>query len=105
MIVVIGTALAQPHTLAAMQELALAHVQRSRTEPGCLSHEVAMDLLQPLQLTFTERWADAATLAAHFRLDASRQFGRALGQLAAQPPGMTLYETQELSPAELLARG
>ena len=104
MIVVIGTALAQPHTLAAMQELALAHVRRSRAEPGCLSHEVAMDLMQPLQLTFTERWADAAALSAHFRLDASRQFSRALGQLAAQPPAMALYEAQELSLAEVLAR-
>ena len=104
MIVVMGTALAQQQTLAAMQELAVAHVQRSRTEPGCLSHEVAVDLLQPLQLTFTERWADAAALAAHFRLDASRQFARALGQLAAEPPAMTLYEAQAVEPAAVLAQ-
>ena len=104
MIVVIGKALARPDTLAQMQRLAVEHVERSRREPGCVSHEVALDVLQPLQLTFTEHWTDAAALAAHFRVPASRTFGQALASLAAEPPALHLYDTQELSVAEVLAR-
>ena len=104
MIVVLGTALARPDTLDEMRRLSIEHVERSRGEPGCLSHEVAIDALRPLQLSFTERWSDAAALAAHFQLDASRRFAKALAALGAQPPQMTLYVADAVTPSQLLAQ-
>jgi quinol monooxygenase YgiN len=104
MIVVIGTALARPDTLDEMRRLSVEHVERSRLEAGCLSHEVAIDVLRPLQLSFTERWDDAAALAAHFQLDASRRFAKALAALAAEAPQMTLYVADAVTPAQLLAQ-
>lgn len=104
MIVVLGTALARPDTLDEMRRLAIEHVERSRREPGCVSHEVAIDAQRPLQLSFTERWSDAAALAAHFQVDASRRFAKALAALGAQPPQMTLYLAEAVTPAQLLAQ-
>ena len=104
MIVVLGTALARPDTLDEMRRLSIEHVDRSRGEPGCLSHEVAIDALRPLQLSFTERWSDAAALAAHFQVDASRRFAKALAALGAEPPRMTLYVADAVTPAQLLAQ-
>ena len=56
MIVVLGTALARPDTLDEMRRLSIEHVERSRGEPGCLSHEVAIDALRPDQEAFAEAW-------------------------------------------------
>ena len=64
MILVIGHALAKPDTLQAMLAISTEHVQRSRAEPGCISHEVTTDALLPLRLTFVERWSDMAALQA-----------------------------------------
>jgi quinol monooxygenase YgiN len=47
MVIVIGSAIARADTDEAMQRLALEHVLRSRSEPGCLSHEVSHDVAQP----------------------------------------------------------
>jgi len=96
MIIVTGHAMARQDTELAVQQLALEHVQRSRTEPGCLSHEVSRDVEHPLRFTFVERWADMAALQAHFRLDASRQFVRSLTQLCAAPPQMALYQAEAI---------
>ena len=35
--------LGRPDTLDALLAASLEHVHRSRTEPGCLSHEVTID--------------------------------------------------------------
>lgn len=104
MIIVIGTAKARPETFDEMRRLALEHVQRSRQEPGCVSHDVAVDAMEPLQLTFTERWSDPGSLATHFRVDASRQFAKTLTTLGAEPPQMSMYQAEEISHSELLAR-
>ncbi len=72
--------------------LSLAHVQRSRAEPGCLAHAVHRDTEQALRLVFVERWSDRAALDAHFRVGASRAFVKALIALAVAPPQMALYE-------------
>jgi quinol monooxygenase YgiN len=70
-------------------------VQRSRTEPGCISHHVAIDAGDPLTLHFIERWADAEALKAHFRVPASRAMWKRLQELAADPGAMHLYDAHE----------
>ena len=39
-----------------------------------------------------------AALQAHFRAPASRQFGKALGALAAEPPALEIHEAAEAKP-------
>ncbi|KQX39754.1 putative quinol monooxygenase [Variovorax sp. Root434] len=96
MILVIGHALAKPDTLQAMLAISTEHVLRSRAEPGCISHEVATDAQEPLRLTFVERWSDMAALQVHFRVDASRAFGKALAAMADGAPEMHVYESSEI---------
>lgn len=97
MIVVTGTVTARPETAAEMIRAALEHVRRSRLEPGCISHDVAVDAENALRLIFLERWADAAALKTHFRVPESRAFWRLLQDLAADPGAMHLYDASEIN--------
>lgn len=98
MIVVTGAITAKPETVAEMTRAALEHVQRSRKEPGCISHDVGVDAGDKLRLMFLERWEDAAALKAHFALPESRAFWRLLQALAAEPGSMHLYEASRIKP-------
>lgn len=83
MLVVTGRVTARPDTFAALREAALAHVARSRTEPGCLKHSVHVDCEDPLTLFFYEEWADRAALDIHFAQMGSHDFMAAVRELAA----------------------
>ena len=99
MIIVLGHVTARPEHFDEVLRLSREHVARSRAEPGCVSHAVHRDTQDPLRLVFVEEWADMAALQAHFRVPASRAFGKALGERAASPPGLTIYEASEVKPA------
>ncbi len=77
--------------------MGLAHVQRSRREPGCLLHSVHRDVENELRLVFIEQWEDARALEAHFRVRASREFVREAAALAARPPEMSIFEAEVAS--------
>lgn len=94
MIIVTGHAIARQDTEAEVERLAVEHVLRSRAEPGCVSHEVSRDVLQPLRFVFVERWSDMAALQAHFRVEASRAFARAITELCEANPQMTIYQAE-----------
>jgi quinol monooxygenase YgiN len=83
MILVTGSVTAREDCFAEVRKLSLDHVQRSRKEPGCISHAVHVDCENPLRLVFVEQWADRAALLAHFAVPASRDFVRALQPLAS----------------------
>lgn len=84
MLVVTGSVTARPETFEALREAALAHVARSRTEPGCVTHGVHADCENPLRLFFYEEWADRPALDAHFAESGSRAFMAAVRELAAE---------------------
>lgn len=96
MIIVTGTLHARADTLAEVLALSRAHVQRSRTEAGCLEHGVAIDADDPRRLVFFERWADAEAIGAHLKLPASRGFGKAVAALVDQPPTLTMFDATAL---------
>ncbi len=96
MILVTGHAIARKEAEAAVERLAVEHVQRSRAEPGCVSHDVSRDVLQPLRFVFVERWSDMAALQAHFRLEASRKFAHAITELCEASPQMAIYQAEAL---------
>jgi quinol monooxygenase YgiN len=96
MIVVTGSVTARPETFNEVRKLSLEHVQRSRTEPGCISHTVHVDCENPLRLVFIEQWADRAALAAQFAVPAARNFVRALHPLASGVPDIQIYDATKL---------
>jgi quinol monooxygenase YgiN len=75
--------------------LSLEHVARSRTETGCLAHDVYRHPEDDRRLVFVERWFDRAALDAHFRVPASRAFARELVGLALEPAEIHIYEADE----------
>jgi quinol monooxygenase YgiN len=96
MIVVTGSVTAREDSFDEVRQLSLAHVRRSRQEPGCISHAVHVDCEDPLRLVFVEQWADRAALLAHFAVPASRDFVRALQPLAASTTTLELYDATRL---------
>jgi len=101
MILVTGDIVAPADAFDEVLELSLAHVHRSRAEPGCISHAVHRDAENPSRLVFIEQWADTAALKAHFAVPESRSFGEAVSALAVQPPTLQIYRTETLSLAAL----
>jgi quinol monooxygenase YgiN len=95
-IIVTGSVLASRETVDAVVELSLAHVHRSRDEPGCLLHSVHQDVEQPLRIVFLEHWQDGPSLAAHFEEPASVEFVVAITALAAEPPSIGVYEAEPI---------
>jgi quinol monooxygenase YgiN len=96
MIVVTGSVTARKDCLDEIRRLSLAHVHRSRGEPGCIAHAVHADCENPLRLVFVEQWADRAALSAHFAVPASRDFVRALQPLAAASSTIEIFEAKRL---------
>ena len=99
MIIVTGTLHARADAFAQVLALSREHVARSRLEPGCLEHGVAIDADDPMRLVFFERWADAAAIGAHLKLPASREFGRRVAALVDQPPTLSMFDASEFERA------
>lgn len=93
MIIVVGSIVAKPDTFGEIQRLGMEHTRRSRGEPGCVSHDIHVDCENPMKLTFIEKWADAATLAAHFKVKESIAFVMRARELSASPPAIEIFET------------
>ncbi|QXC59635.1 antibiotic biosynthesis monooxygenase [Aquihabitans sp. G128] len=89
-IIVLGSVTTTEADMPELLEAALAHVRRSRTEPGCLAHGVSRDVEDPLRLVFVERWADRAALDAHFAVPESSAFVEVVGRVATTPPTLEL---------------
>jgi quinol monooxygenase YgiN len=96
-IIVLGSVRSRPETVDKAVAVSLAHVRRSRAEPGCLLHSVHHDVEDPFRLVFVEHWADSDALRTHFRVPASREFVNELAALAVEPPEMTIYDAQVAS--------
>ncbi|MGP0032186.1 MAG: putative quinol monooxygenase [Acidimicrobiales bacterium] len=97
MVIVTGSIEARPDTIDRIVELGLAHVRRSRQEPGCLFHSIHRDVENELRVVFIERWEDAAALEAHFRVPASGAFVREAAALALRPPEISIFEAEVAS--------
>jgi quinol monooxygenase YgiN len=98
MIIVTGSVQARPETFDQVRDLCLEHTRRSRTEPGCISHDVHVDAENPFSLVFFERWADLEALRTHFRVPASNAFMREVRRLAAAGAPMRIYQADEVPP-------
>ena len=92
MVIVTGSIEARPDTIDRILELGLAHVRRSRQEPGCLLHSIHRDVENELRVVFIERWEDASALEAHFHVPESGEFVREAAALARRPPEMSIFE-------------
>lgn len=96
LVIVTGSIVARPGTLDELLAISLHHVRRSRSEPGCISHDVHRDLENPSRLVFVERWTDRERLGAHFAVPASVEFARRAVRLAAEPPSIEIHAARPI---------
>jgi len=94
MIIVTGSVTAKPDRFELLLEACLAHVHRSRTEEGCISHAVHIDTENPLRLVFFEEWRDMAALKAHFVTPGVVEFMAAIREHAASSEKITTYSAE-----------
>jgi quinol monooxygenase YgiN len=100
-ILVTGSVVAKAGTADRVEAECLAHVRRSREEPGCLLHSVHRDVENPDRFVFVEHWADRAALAAHFRVPGSLGFVEAVGELADGPTTLEIYDAETITIRDL----
>lgn len=74
MILVTGGMGAAPEDFATLLAEGVAHSQRSREEPGCISHTCLIDAENPLRLIFIEEWEDRASLDVHLQAPGTQHF-------------------------------
>lgn len=96
MIVILGSVDVRPDSLEPALQLALEHCARSRSEPGCVSHDCFQAVGRPNLLQFVEVWTDMTLLRAHFAVPESRDFAARIAAFAAAPPSMRLLQAEEL---------
>ncbi len=95
MIIIVASIETQPETYDEVESLSLAHVLRSRSEPGCVSHAVHRDVENPLRLVFIERWADQASLDAHFAVPEAGEFVTKAMELSGGVPSLEVFHVAE----------
>jgi len=94
MLIVTGSVRARPDTFAELKAACVAHSQRSREEPGCISHTCYIDAEDPLRLFFFELWVDRPALDAHFRVPGSNAFMKTARALAETAQGPDILEAE-----------
>ena len=97
MILVTGSILAREDSFADVRRLSLDHVERSRKEPGCISHAVHVDCQNPLRLFFFEQWADEAALRTHFAVEGSKAFVKSLKGRIVKTSGTKIYRAESIA--------
>lgn len=96
MIIITGSVTASPDSVEEIETLSLAHVRRSRLEPGCLAHGVSRDVENPNRFVFFEQWLDQPAVDTHFAVPESGEFVTSLMKLADPDSTSTLemFETK-----------
>jgi quinol monooxygenase YgiN len=97
MLVVTGSILAREDSFDDVLRSCIEHVERSRREAGCISHDVHVDCQNPMRLFFFERWTDEAALRAHFAVEGSKAFVKSLKGRIVETSGTKIYRTEEIA--------
>jgi quinol monooxygenase YgiN len=93
-IIVTGSVVARPEAFDQLLTLCREHVERSRSEPGCVSHSVYRDVDDPMRLVFFEQWESREALATHFEVPESGAFVSAARDLTSEAPTMQIYDAE-----------
>lgn len=101
MITITGSILTTPENHSEVTELCVEHSVRSRSESGCLAHNIHTDCEDPTRLFFYELWQDDAAVSKHFQVAGSLEFVRRLTQLVGSRPEMQIYRSATLNLQEL----
>lgn len=96
MIIVLGSVVVKDGCIDEALTISQQHVNRSRSESGCIAHGVHLDSENSLRLVFVEKWSDQASLSQHFKEPASIDFVHRLKEISAHEPDISIYDTIQL---------
>src|SRR5688572_6767904 len=65
-------------------------VAASRAEKGCLNYDVHQAIDDPTVFFWHETWKNKAAVDEHFETDFFKDFSAKVGEIAAEPPQITL---------------
>ena len=94
MIIITGSVDLKPESYEEGFRLGCEHSERSRSEPGCLSHNCYEDAEQPGRMHFFERWETSDAVQVHFAVPASSEFIAAISDMATGAPTIEMYSAQ-----------
>ena len=96
MVIVMGHAKLEAGEIERLQEAARQQIEATRAEDGCEHYSFARDILDPDMLIISERWRDAAALAAHARAPHMTGENRALSDAKIVDISVKAYEDGEV---------
>ena len=91
MIIIAGKIQVRPERRDEAARAALAMVEATRREPGCVSYAFYGDLVDPGTFFLFEEWESDAALAAHFQTEHMARFQAEVPSLLAAPPTISRY--------------
>jgi len=96
MIIITGEISLKAEFRDAAVRIACEHSARSRSEPGCISHNCYLDAEDGNRLHFFERWADMTAVQTHFAVPESGGFVREVAAMATARPEISIMDATEL---------
>ena len=96
MIIVLGSVIVKDGCIDEALKISQQHVERSRNEPGCITHGVHLDSENSQRLVFVEKWSDQASLTQHFKEPTSIEFVKQLKEIVANTPEMSIFDATQL---------
>jgi quinol monooxygenase YgiN len=96
MIIITGELIAKAGCFEEALALSQQHVEHSRNEPGCISHNVFKDPENPHKLFFFEQWTDNDAIALHFVKASSQAFVKNMGTLTINAPKLSIFSAEKI---------
>jgi quinol monooxygenase YgiN len=94
-ITVVAQIKAKPGNESQVRLLLLSLVAPSRKDAGCLNYDLHQGTNDPTLFLFHENWTSKAHLDAHLQKPDLQATLTRVGQMAAEPPQITLWEKIE----------
>ena len=91
MIVIAGKIQVKPEKRDEAQKAALAMVEATRRESGCISYTFYADLVEPATFFLFEEWESDAALGSHFQTEHMARFQQQAPAFIAAPPAIKRY--------------
>jgi len=95
MLIVTGVIEIAPEGVDAASKAALAMVEETRKEPGCLVYEFSRIIGSENRLRVYEEWVDEAALLAHFEMPHMATFRAALSEIGVVSRNISRIEMGE----------
>lgn len=85
MIYVIATASVKPEKRDAFRQGAVACINETRKEDGCVLYDLHESTTDPTRFVFVEQWTSREALGAHARTRHVKEWRKIVGECAAAP--------------------